>query len=451
MTMRTSSLQKGLVLYLPLDQQSYNPSTKRFSDGTPHENHGTAALAAVFENDRMDRADRATVFNGSSDFINCGNDPSLDITDEITISLWAKYLDATNNYKRIITKNKESAYCLRTGAADSNNRLEFNLYIGGSIQTITSNNTLVNQYNHIVAMYNGTIMKMYVNGILQTNTKTISGNIGTNNDDLLIAKRVGVTHYLDGSLADVRIYNRALSPSEITQLYEEYRPKIAMGDLQKGLVLHLPLDEQSYNPATKRFSDGTPYENHGTGANAANFDANDRMGQADRATVFNGLSDYVSVSDNNNLDITTAITMSLWLKWTSPIVTIGVICKDDASVGAGYGLYAKNDGKIKTNMRIDGSWKEMVDPNTSNDNNWHHFVVIYDGSKVYLYRSGIEVVSDDATGNISTNNYNFKIGTFEGSSDYFNGTIADVRIYNRALTQAEITQLYEEYRPKLLM
>ena len=71
-------------------------------------------------------------------------------------------------------------------------------------------------------------MQLWVNGILQSDTKYISGNIGTDNDNVLIGKRQGVNAYFQGSIDDVRIYNRALSEEEIKLLYNSYNPKIIL-------------------------------------------------------------------------------------------------------------------------------------------------------------------------------------------------------------------------------
>ena len=70
-----------------------------------------------------------------------------------------------------------------------------------------------------------------------------------------------------------------------------------LSTLQKGLVLHAPLSQERYNPATKRVGDLTPYENHGVSANAGVFVA-DRMGQSDRAMSFNGTSDNIRIPDS---------------------------------------------------------------------------------------------------------------------------------------------------------
>jgi hypothetical protein len=222
--MKISSLQKGLVGHWTMSQDSLKGSL--LADKTPYENDGTI-YGATFTTDRKGKANSAMSFDGVGDYIDCGNDSSLNITDAITISAWVKFKDNSNDYRRIVTKNRVSSYCLRTAFAPDN-KIEFCLHINGEIRSILSSPTITGQFNFITATYDGSVMQLWVNGILQSDTKYISGNIGTDNDNVLIGKRQGVNAYFQGSIDDVRIYNRALSQEEITLLYNSYNPKIIL-------------------------------------------------------------------------------------------------------------------------------------------------------------------------------------------------------------------------------
>ena len=78
-----------------------------------------------------------------------------------------------------------------------------------------------------------------------------------------------------------------------------------------------------------------------------------------------------------------------------------------------------------------------------NDGHWHHAVGVYDGSTLCLYIDGALDNSASATGSISTNNYNVAIGRNEESSGReFNGSLFDVRVYNRAIAGEDVDTLY---------
>ncbi len=76
-------------------------------------------------------------------------------------------------------------------------------------------------------------------------------------------------------------------------------------------------------------------------------------------------------------------------------------------------------------------------------NIWYHFVFSYDGTNSRIYRNGVLLSTQAASFNTNTTNQLFRLGlTGLGGVGYFNGAIDDLKIYNRALTQTEITNLF---------
>jgi hypothetical protein len=77
-----------------------------------------------------------------------------------------------------------------------------------------------NTWYHVVAVYDGTSMKIYKNGVALPGSTSFSGNIGTSSYNVNIGQRVGDNSYRwNGSIDEVKIYNRALSASEILADY----------------------------------------------------------------------------------------------------------------------------------------------------------------------------------------------------------------------------------------
>lgn len=186
-----------------------------FQDTSGNENHG---IPTDVEWKPTDRGMKPR-FDGSSSYVNCGNNNCLNITDEITISAYAKISDF-NDYRRLITKNRISAYCLRA-MQTSGHKIEFSLYIDGNLKKVSSDTFDNNSWNHIVCTYNGSIMKIYINKIQQTTTLSVNGAIGTNLDNLLIGRRSDLASYLDATIDNVQIYNTALTINEVAFLEEE--------------------------------------------------------------------------------------------------------------------------------------------------------------------------------------------------------------------------------------
>ena len=141
-------------------------------------------------------------FDGSNDYVDCGNDSSLDITGAITIETWVK-ANTIVAYDTIVRKTSAYTFRLYEGKPE--------LYMWGLTDTNTISATILNtgQWYHLV----------YIDGILDI-TDDSSGSIAISADDLVIGIRRGTLGSLwDGQIDQVRIYNRALSEAEILDSY----------------------------------------------------------------------------------------------------------------------------------------------------------------------------------------------------------------------------------------
>ena len=237
-------------------------------------------------------------------------------------------------------------------------------------------------------------------------------------------------------------------------------------NLSKGLVGFWPLSQERYNSVTKRVDNLSAYPNiHGTSANAASFVA-DRMGQGNRAMEFVATnSDYINIDDS--LSILSNTTKGSWCAWVKPVDAtptgaVSFISYGDTNAAENMMLYISTDGKLNGFFRITGTtrWHISTDSAHLVDNTWAHIILIQNGTEPILYINGVNVpqtfiTSVDKTkwfndasgldnGRIGDRNYNNA-----GESLYIDGALTDVRIYNRALSQEEITYLYESYNPKL--
>ena len=214
-------------------------------------------------------------------------------------------------------------------------------------------------------------------------------------------------------------------------------------DMQKGLVGHWTMDQEDYNSTTKRLTDKSAYENHGTSNNAAIF-GNDRMGNSD-AMDFNGTDDYVNCGD---IDITQKITIEAWIY--SDIIQSGVnrylvgkrdsylMMFDHTSLGGCFLVYDTGASLHYTSPSV-----------TISEGVWHHIVGVYDGANIKFYLDGVEVRNNVVGAfNLDDSVYSLSIGYFNA---HFDGKIDEVRIYSRALSEEEIKRLYEQYKSKFII
>lgn len=184
-------------------------------------------------------------------------------------------------------------------------------------------------------------------------------------------------------------------------------------------------------------------ENHGT-----NYGANFVEGKIGKALGFDGNGDYVNILDDDSLDLN-EFTLSVWFKADSLTEDEGYI------INKGYNAYWPADDDISyriylTDVLLTGdSWTENGRQfsvyNGWPKNQWNHAVLIYNGSKQKLYLNGNKVDENDQTGTTLINSWNLTIGTrfFDGNfADYYSGLIDEFGIWNRALTQEEVEQLW---------
>jgi len=160
--------------------------------------------------------DGALKFDGVDDYVDCGNDSSLDITDEITIAAWVKTNDAGNSEHNPYVTKGDYTYGLKHFGL---NTIEFFIYDNEWWQMVQFpvDNSFNGVWQHIAGTYDGSELKLYLNGRLQSTTLHI-GQIASSSANVNMARNSEATfRFYDGLLDDVRIYNYALSQNEIAQ------------------------------------------------------------------------------------------------------------------------------------------------------------------------------------------------------------------------------------------
>jgi hypothetical protein len=207
-----------------------------------------------------------------------------------------------------------------------------------------------------------------------------------------------------------------------------------------GLVLYLTFDEGSGNIAY----DYSGNKNNGTLYNGVAW----VDGKFGKALSFDGVDDYVGGFTESKFDLD-YITISVWVKVNGEFSIISKRCYAGGSTRA-YDLYYSN-GRINFCFSTDGTNPYTLSYPISLET-WYHIVATYDGINGKLYINGNLVSSSSVSGTLYKNNYDFVIGYLSATSPpsgFFNGTIDEVQIYNRALSEEEIKFLYQEGLKKL--
>jgi hypothetical protein len=155
----------------------------------------------------------AIEFGGHGDYVKIDNESAFDITGQITISAWVNITSVPQEWTGIVTKG-DSAWRMSTESAQ--NAFHFGVaredYLNGRT------NVSPGQWHHVVCTYDGQKMSTYVDGRLDV-SRPRNGPIGTNDFPVCIGENIELTgHCWHGLIDDVRIYNYALSESQIKAL-----------------------------------------------------------------------------------------------------------------------------------------------------------------------------------------------------------------------------------------
>ena len=169
----------------------------------------------------------ALEFNGSSSYVDCGSDASLNTSDELTVELWVySHSIGTVNLlpvSKTTWTNGEVGWMIeQTSGAGYKFRVSPDGtpgYIGISILGL-SNNT----WYHIVAVYDGSYLRMYKDGVPATPVSYSSDIFFNPSIDLIIGTRHNLAWFFNGFIDEVAIYNRALTVEEIKQHYRMGKP-----------------------------------------------------------------------------------------------------------------------------------------------------------------------------------------------------------------------------------
>ena len=194
-------------LYIPFNEGS-GTLAKDYSEYHNSGAFGAGATAPLWRPNGL-------YFDGVNDYINCGNDSSLNITEAITIEAWI-YPEGwgEGSYGRIVDKTWQTGYVVGLGNLSNEESLRFLSYNAGIDQWAGINVISLNTWQHVAVTYDKQNVKFYVNG-KYTDGGIETASLGANSDDLIIGNSGVGDRTFDGIIHEVRIYNRVLSAAQI--------------------------------------------------------------------------------------------------------------------------------------------------------------------------------------------------------------------------------------------
>lgn len=289
------------------------------------------------------------------------------------------------------------------------------------------------EWHHLALNYTGSTFNLFIDNTetLATNPSQeyidhVGSSMGTSNATSVTfcGNQQNNVASFPGMIDQVYIYSRVLTSTEIGNLFNEG----GLSTLNQGLEAYYPFNGNANDES---------WNGHNGVVNGATLVA-DRFGNSNKAYSFDGVNDFIDVGTSSSLGVSTSnvLTFSFWA---------------DGNGNNQYPVISKISSFCIYNdineLRVFGTGNDVMIIPTNIDNLQHYVVVLQSGTnntKVYINGTLAGTGTIEYHSTISTYPLYFGKYNQEGNVWYKSGVIDDIRIYNRALNEAEIHELYTE-------
>ena len=462
----------GLVGYWSFDGSDIDWGTNIATDGSDSGNNGTMTSMSTASSPIVGVKGQALNFDGVDDSISIGIGTDYFPMDTFSMCSWVKSPGLADG----MTLNGilSITYGLSI-SLDNSGRFLSRMDNGVTAINVSAGDNLAdNEWHWVCLTFDGINRHMFVDGVNKLSTPTTwlgttrwptnAGNIGYENNNKTICK-------FNGSIDEVLVYNRALSVDEISALYKlgtrkaqvkttgSNKMKIntsTVNRLTDGLVGHWTFDGADMDWSTNTVIDRSGQGNNGTITNMSTT-ASPSIGKFGQALYFNELDDVVNLGKKSILmdpnsfgGVMGASTISLWVKKTDPVGVTRYNVMTHHLGGIDYfSAGISTSGQLRTMVKQeDGTNYWPLSTSEVPSGVWTHVVFIIEGGVGYKFYINGSLDRDFPYPAIrlydhSAGTDNAYLGSNIGSTTFLEGSIDDVRVYNRALSSTEISELYD--------
>ena len=421
----------GLVAWYPFNGNA--------NDESGNNRNGTVNGGTTLTSDRFGNANKAYQFDGTSGYIINSSFP----TNYTAYSF-------TGWVKSDLTSTNQGCFYTQTGNTSSsggeNSSIGVSFFgtnvnarhrLGNYILMAIDFAPLEQTWNFYASTWDGLYLRVYKNGVFIDSA--YYPTITTITTKFLIGSAYtgAPSYFFQGKLDDVAVYNRALTPSEIAVMYSQSTVSLPPWLPSNGLVAWYPFNGNA--------NDESGNNRNGT-INSGVTLTTDRFGNANSAYNFNGTSGYI-----RNDAFPTTLGGYTYFGWYKSELTSYADCNAYTQTGfnasgevSSFGI--SSAGTVisarhrLSNMTLMGCGASPLDLN------WNMLATTWDGQWVRVYKNGTKIDSAYYP-NRSTLGSKFFIGCGFNYGNlisyFFQGKLDDIGVYNRALTQSEITGIYQ--------
>ena len=412
------------------------------------DNHGTLQNGATFA---AGQNGQAFNLDGTDDFIRVSTNANLR-PNVWTLETWVnpRALRPTiNGFDGVITQGSATGFGDGFFLGFRNERVYTAVTHNAAETVFTEINSTasvpLNQWSHLASTFDGNNLKLYVNGVL---TDTVAANSPLPfydvNSDVLIGADTNQNSpgvHFNGLVDEPAIYNRALSAAEILQI-----ANAGTAGKCKPTATVAPGGQVAWLAGDGDTRDISGNNNNGAFVGGSSF----AVGKVGQDFNFNG-GQSVQVPDNATLDFTNALTIEMWVNPSVAgssggdkfFISKGVFqFVGTQSYGIGFDVNRRIFFRVGNGSAID----TVVSTSQLPLDTFTHIAATYDGTALRIYINGVLDAPPQATsiGTLFNSADPLYIGgaKFSGSDILFPAAIDEASLYNRALTDAEITSVF---------
>lgn len=418
-------------------------------------------------------------FSGSNQWIDCGVDSSID-TGDLSVAFWFNKDSSASGFQYVFNSGSGSAKAGFVFAFSGTN-----IYIGrktlthtAAFTTYTNIGISADKWHHIALTYNDTSNNFiaYLDGqSVHNSTGTTATNAASS--EIIFGRISNVaSSYYKGKINNAAIFNTELDASAILTLYNSGQPETAISSS--------PVSWWKLNNTTTGIQDSGSASNNGTNNGTTETQTNvwtprlngesttlpstalvssDLQFESPYSNFsldFDGTNDYVDCTDNDMFSFGNGTTdspfsLSAWIK-IDVASNFRLISKYQGS-DYEYQFDIGGGGYLQLYL-FDGAsaWRARYQNSTLNTGQWYHVAATYNGvggtdaqDGIKIYVDGIRVddttVSSGAYTAMSNTNAPLNIARLD--SNYANGKIDETAVFNKELTQAEVSSIYNNGYP----
>lgn len=407
-------------------------------DASGQDNHGIAEGTTWTANGKYGQG---LYFNGTSGWVTVPHDSSLRPTDALTVSAWVR--PSTVSGWRTIAMTDDTLYGLYAADGDGVPSGWFTTGDGLSVSQAPAP-LPIGTWSHVAMTYDGSTARIFVNGV-ETASQPVSGGLEPGNTPLHIGGNSVWGEHFSGVIDEVRIYGIAQNSAQL------------QADMATAVGATSPSPSPSSSPSPSPSPTPSPVAglvaaygmNESSGTTVADTSGRNNTGTATDTThvpgkygqglSFNGTTSWVDVADHSSLRLTSALTVSAWVRPSSVWGWRTVVMKELSAGGAAYALYASDGdtpaGFFSTTFGDGGP--EGAGPLLANT--WTHLAVTYSGSTARLFVNGTQVGTSPIPAGLMADAGPLRIGgNSVWTNEFFSGVIDEVRVYNIAQTAAQV-------------